>query len=339
LQVAVYYKNDDVRVETMPTPQIGMGELLMKVMACGICGSDVLEWYRIRKAPLVLGHEATGIIAQVGEGVNNYQKGDRIFVSHHVPCGECHYCLNDHQTACETLHTTNYDPGGFAEYLRVPSLNVQYGIYALPDDISYEVGTFIEPLGCAVRGQKLADVRERHTVVILGSGVSGLLHIQLARARGVKQIIATDVNPRRIKSAKKFGAHYSLHAAKINPDQIRELNHGQLADRIIICTGSQSASKQALQLVDRGGTVLFFAVPELDLNVPLQSLWRNEISLKTSYGADPANLKEALGYISNHQVNVQKMITHRIRLIEIAKGFQLVANAKHSLKVIVKPHG
>jgi L-iditol 2-dehydrogenase len=338
LRVAVYYSNDDVRIEEMPIPQIGMDELLLKVMACGICGSDVLEWYRRRKAPLVLGHEATGQVVQVGENVKHYQNGDRIFVSHHVPCGECHYCVNDHITACETLHTTNYDPGGFAEYLRVPSLNVQSGIYALPEDVSYDVGTFIEPLGCVIRGQRLADIRAEHTVVILGCGVSGLLHVQLARAIGVNRIIATDVNSYRIHSAEQFGAHVVLHANDINPDRIRELNQGQLADRIVVCTGSESASKQALQLVDRGGTILFFAVPEHDLKMPLRTFWRNEISLKTSYGADPSDLQKALAYITHHRVNIREMITHRIPLIKAAKGFQLVANAKNSLKVIIKPH-
>ena len=166
--VAMYYNNRDVRTEEMPTPEIGADEFLLKVMACGICGSDVTEWYRVPKAPKVLGHEATGIIAKIGKNVTNYKVGDRVFVSHHVPCNKCRYCLRGHHTACETLHTTNYYPGGFAQYVRVPKINVEQGVYRLPDDMSFEEGTFIEPLACVVRGQRLAALQKDDTVLILG---------------------------------------------------------------------------------------------------------------------------------------------------------------------------
>ena len=128
MRVAMYYNNNDVRLEEMPKPKIGPGELLIKAIACGICGSDVMEWYRVKKTPRVLGHEMTGEIVEVGEGVNQYKVGDRVFVSHHVPCNTCRYCLSGHHTACETLHTTNFDPGGFAEYIRVPRINVDRGV-------------------------------------------------------------------------------------------------------------------------------------------------------------------------------------------------------------------
>jgi threonine dehydrogenase-like Zn-dependent dehydrogenase len=159
MRVAMYYNNRDVRLQEMPLPETGPGELLVKVMASGICGSDVLEWYRIKKAPLVLGHEIAGEIVSIGEGLTNYAVGERVFVSHHIPCNTCHYCLNGYHTACHTLHTTNFFPGGFSEYLRVPHLNVDRGVFRLPAEMSYDEATFIEPLACVVRGQRTANLK------------------------------------------------------------------------------------------------------------------------------------------------------------------------------------
>ncbi|KUO40276.1 MAG: alcohol dehydrogenase [Hadesarchaea archaeon DG-33-1] len=339
MRVAMYYNNKDVRLEDLPKPKIGPGELLVKVMACGICGSDVLEWYRVKSAPRVLGHEATGEIVEVGEGVKRYKVGDRVFVSHHVPCGKCHYCLSGHHTACETLHKTNYDPGGFAEYIRVPRINVELGVYLLPEDLSFEVGTFIEPLGCVVRGQRLVNIQKGQSVLILGSGVSGLLHAQLARGRGAGRVIATDINEYRLRAAKKFGADAVIHAEDDVPERLRQLNEGRLADRVIVCTGATSASKQALRCADRGGTIMFFAVPApgVDFPIPITDFWRNEITIITSYGADPQDLEESLQLISERRVNVHEMITHRLSLGETGLGFKLVADARESLKVIIEP--
>ena len=159
MKVGIYHNNKDVRIGYIPIPKINSKDLLVKVMASGICGSDVMEWYRIKKAPLVLGHEITGKIEKVGKKVKKYKKGQRVFVSHHVPCNTCKYCLNDCHTACDTLHTTNYYPGGFAEYLKVPEINVDRGVFILSDEISYGEGTFIEPLACVYRGQRKAKVK------------------------------------------------------------------------------------------------------------------------------------------------------------------------------------
>jgi len=339
MRVAMYYNNRDVRSEEVPKPKIGPGEFLMKVMASGICGSDVLEWYRVKTAPRVLGHEATGEIVEVGKGVKRYKVGDKVFVSHHVPCGTCRYCERGHETACETLHTTNYDPGGFAEYIRVPKINAERGVYSLPKNVSFEEGTFIEPLGCVVRGQRLARVGAGDTVLVLGSGISGLLHVQLARLKGAERVIATDISEYRLKAAKKFGADAVINAREEIPKKLREINDGRLADRVMVCTGAPSASEQALQCVDRGGAILFFTVPGLgaDVQIPFTELWRNEISMMTSYGAAPNDLKEALKLLSERRINIRDMITHRLGLTEVGLGFKLVAEAKDSLKVIIEP--
>ena len=183
--VAVYYNNHDVRIEELPTPSIGDGEVLLKVMASGICGSDVIEWYRVPKAPRVLGHEATGVIDKVGGKVDSVKVGDRVFVSHHVPCFSCRHCQRGNHTACHTLHTTNYYPGGFAQYVKVPKINVQYGVYKLPDDMSFEEGTFVEPLACVSRGQRLSGLKKQDSLLIIGSGISGILHAQLAKLKAL----------------------------------------------------------------------------------------------------------------------------------------------------------
>jgi len=340
MKVAMYYNNKDVRLEEMPKPKIEPEEILVKVMASGICGSDVMEWYRIKTAPKVLGHEITGEIVEVGKGVKKYKAGDRIFVSHHVPCNKCHYCLSDYHTACETLHKTNYYPGGFSEFIRVPKINVESGVYVLPKEVSYEEGTFIEPLACVLRGQRLAEIMKNQNVLVLGSGISGLLHIQMSKLLGANKVIATDVNEYRMKMAKKFGADFIINATEDVPSEVKELNDNRLADRVIVCTGALSAAYQALKSVDRGGTILFFAVPEpgKDVTIPLNDFWRNEITVMTSYGAAPDDLKESLELISKHKVNVKDMITHRLSLAEAGKGFQLVAEAKESIKVIIEPY-
>jgi L-iditol 2-dehydrogenase len=336
----MYYNNQDVRLEELPTPQIGPGEILVKVFASGICGSDVMEWYRIKKAPLVLGHEIAGEIVKVGDGVKGYKIGDRVFVSHHIPCNTCRYCLNGHHTVCETLHTTNYDPGGFAEYIRVPRLNVDRGVFLLPDEVSFEEGSFVEPLGCVVRGQRIARLKPGQSVLILGSGISGLLHLLLARALGAGRVITTDVNEYRLKAAKKFGADAVVHAHEDIPARLREVNDARLADLVIICTGDLSAFTQALQSVDRGGTVLFFAPtdPKVELPVPVNEFWRNGITLLPSYGASPLDCAQAIELIRAGRVPVGQMITHRLSLKETGLGFNLVAEASESIKVIIEPH-
>ena len=340
MRVATYYKNSDVRLEEIAKPTIGFGELLVKVIASGICGSDVLEWYRVKKAPIVLGHEIAGEIRDVGEGVERYKIGDRVFVSHHVPCNSCHYCMNGHHTACETLHATNFFPGGFSEYIRVPKINVECGVFLLPKEISFEEGTFIEPLGCVVRGERLAGLKPGQTVLILGSGISGLLHLLLARHLGAGKIITTDVNEYRLKMAKDLGADANLDAKDDILKSLRKINDGKLADLVIVCTGAFSAFKQALQCVDRGGTVLFFAAtdPGVELPVPVNEFWRKEIKLMTSYGSAPPDNAKALELIHKGHIPVRKLITHRISLKEAGTGFRLVAEAGESMKVIIEPH-
>jgi L-iditol 2-dehydrogenase len=338
--VAFYYNNHDVRVEEILTPKAGEEEVLIKVMASGICGSDVMEWYRVPKAPRVLGHEATGVITQVGAKVKNVKLGDRVFVSHHVPCFNCRHCQRGNQTACHMLHTTNYYPGGFSQYVLVPKINVEYGIYKLPDAMSFEEGTFIEPLACVSRGQRLANIRNTDTVLIIGSGISGILHVQLAKFKGVENIIVSDINPYRLELAKKFGAHHTINAKEASvPEKLKELT-GHLADQVIVSTGALPAANTAMDSVENGGTILFFAVPDpsVKLPVPINQFWRNEITMRTSYGAAPNDIEDSLKTLATGEINVKDMISHRLDIREAQEGFRLTAEAGNSLKVILEPN-
>ena len=340
MKVAVYYNNRDIRIEERPVPSLKQGELLIKVHSASVCGSDVMEWYRVEKIGRVLGHEIAGEVVEVGVGVKIYKKGDRVAASHHVPCYQCHYCRLGNHTLCNTLKTTNFDPGGFSQLIRLPEINVRYGVYRLPDHVSYEEGTFIEPLACVVRGQRKANVRPGQTVLIIGSGISGLLHLLLARAKGVDRIITVDIDESRLKTAKDFGADQVWHAQEDIGKRLLELNENRLADVVIVCSGATSSIGQALDCVGLGGTVLFFALVGPDCVVPMamnRIFWQKGATLMNSYAASPEDHHESLELIGTGIVPVKKMITHRLPFDRIGEGFQLVAEAKKSLKVIIDP--
>ncbi|MEW6350568.1 MAG: alcohol dehydrogenase catalytic domain-containing protein [Thermodesulfobacteriota bacterium] len=339
MRVAMYYNNRDVRIEEMEIPAIGPDEMLVKIWASGICGSDVMEWYRLAKAPLVLGHEIAGEIAVVGESVPCWKKGDRVFVSHHVPCNMCRFCVSGHHSVCDTLSRTNFDPGGFCEYVRVPAVNVRNGVYLLPDSVSYEEAVFIEPLACVLRGQHHAGWLPGRRVLVIGSGIAGLLHIPLARVAGASRVFAVDVNPTRLDAALTFGADHVLTAGDDLVERFLEANDGRLADLVIVATGAKPAIEQAFRLVERGGRILFFAPadPGAEIRIPFNDVWRKEVTTTTSYAGSPRDILGAIELLAANRLPVADMITHRLRLEETAKGFALVAGAADSIKVIIEP--
>lgn len=341
MHVAVYHANADIRIEERAVPTIGPAEALVRIRASGICGSDVMEWYRVPKAPLVLGHEVAGDVVEVGAEVDHLRVGQRVVVSHHVPCNTCELCLSGAHTACHTLHTTNFDPGGFSEYVRVPPLQTDRGVLVMPDDMTYEQGTFVEPLGCVVRAQERAGIRPGSTVLVVGAGISGLLHVRLALALGAGRVIATDVSAYRLDVARRSGAvtFDAVEAGDELPGLVREANDGRLADTVMLCTGAPSAIHQSLACLDSGATYVFFAPPPPGepFPMPLHELWRREVTVRTAYGAAPADLHTALRLIATGRVPVTDLITHRLPLSDIVHGFALVAEADESVKVVVEP--
>ena len=336
----MYYNNRNVRLEEMPKPEPGKGELVVKVVASGICGSDVMEWYRIKRAPLVLGHEIAGDIVEVGEGVDRFEVGDRVFVSHHVPCMECRYCLSDHHSACDTLRSTNFHPGGFSEYIRVPAINLEHGVFVLPDEVGYEDGALIEPLACVVRGFRLMRFSPGKTVLVMGSGIAGLLNVKLARAMGADKVIATDISVYRLEAAKRFGADAVIDASEGDvPSKVRQANGGRPADFVVVSTGAKGALEQGFACVDRGGTVLVFAppAPGTETCLPVGDLWKDEVTMTSTYAASPEDITDTIELLRASKVEVRDMITHRLGLAEAGKGFELVAKAEESIKVIIEP--
>jgi L-iditol 2-dehydrogenase len=339
VRAAVYHNNHDVRVVDLPVPKVGPGEALVRIEASGICGSDVVEWYRAKKAPLVLGHEVAGVIEAVGEGVTRFKPGDRVVAAHHVPCNTCRYCLAGHESTCDTLRTTTFDPGGFAERVRLPAINVDRGVFELPAELSFDEGTFAEPLACVVRAQRIAGIRPGQSVLVLGAGLAGLLHVKLAAALGAGRILATDVLELRRDAARRFGAEAVFDGRADVPKLVREANEGRGADLVIICAAQPAVYQQAFRTVDRGGTILVFALPDpgVDVPTPLYELWKDNVSIVSSYAGPPRETREALELLRARRVRVEDMITHRLPLAEAPRGFALVAEGRECLKVVLRP--
>jgi len=336
MKVAKWYNNKDIRIEEVPTPTPGPGEMLVKVISCGICGSDIVEWYRLPRAPLVQGHEIGAEVVAAGQALNKYKPGDRVFIAPKVPCMRCDYCRKGHYPVCSMIKERL--PGGFAEYILVPQPLVEYGTYRLSDNFSYDQSTFIEPLACVVRAQRLAGLAADQTVLVMGSGMSGLLHVKLAKSKKCR-ILASDINPRRLEMAAALGAEVTIDAAENVAERVVAEN-GRKVDLVILCTSAMSAVAQAWQSVDHGGAIVFFTVPGPDKNVtiPINAFWTREIRVLTSYYCGPPDIAEAINLIETRTVTVDDMITHQLPLKDVAKGFQLVMDGRESMKVIIKPN-
>jgi L-iditol 2-dehydrogenase len=340
MKTGVYYRNSDVRIEEMEIPSVGDNDVLIKVMASGICGSDLMEWYRIKRAPLVLGHELAGEVVAVGGNVDTVTAGDRVFATHHVPCDECRYCLTGHETACVTFQEkNNFTPGGFSQFLKVSGRSVRTGLLKLPDSISYETATFIEPLATVGRACRTMALAPADSVLIYGAGLAGILFVKLAKALGAGTVTVVDINAYRLEMAHKAGADFVVQADEDVPAYLMK-NCGRLADRVVISTGALPAAEAALQSVDRGGAVLFFAVarPGETVAVDFNPFWRNDISFKTCYGAAPLDNRQELELLKNGTVKGDDMITHRLGIDQIGEAFRVAAQPTGTLKVIIEPH-
>ena len=336
MKVSIWYSNEDIRIEEVPRPQPGDKEMLVKVISCGICGSDIVEWYRLPRAPLVQGHEIGAEVAEVGRSIRKYKPGDRVFIAPKVPCMECDYCNKGHYPVCSSV--SERLPGGFAEYVLVPQALVDKGTYLLPENMTYDQSTFIEPLACVVRAQQLAAVGKNQTVMVMGSGMSGLLHLKVAKTRQCR-VIATDKNRKRLEFADKMGADITIDAAKNVAEQLIAENR-RLVDVVILCTSAVEAVDQAWKCLDKGGVIVFFAVPPPGINVsmPINEFWTRETKIMTSYYCGPRDIEAAINLIETDTITVDDMITARLPLQDVARGFQMVMEGKESLKVIIKPH-
>jgi L-iditol 2-dehydrogenase len=336
MKVSIWHNNKDIKIEEIPTPKPGPQEMLVKVHSCGICGSDIVEWYRLPRAPLVQGHEIGAEVVEVGKSIKNYRPGDRLMIAPKAPCLSCYYCKNGHYPVCPNVKERL--PGGFAQFILVPKVLVEKGTYRLPDSITYDQSTFIEPLACVVRSLNLAGIKKGRTILVMGCGMSGLLHVKLAKTKKWT-IIATDINKTRLEFAAKIGADQVFDASENVPDRLTaEL--GRKADVVVLSTSALSAIDQAWKCVDKGGCIVFFAVPgpEKQVTVPINDFWTKEIKILTSYYCGPPDITEAIKLLEAGTIEVDDMITHRLPLKDIEKGFRLVIEGQESIKVIIRPN-
>ncbi len=337
MKVAVYYSRRDIRIENSPTPSISDDEVLVEMHACGVCGSDLMDWYVKRRAPLVLGHEPTGIIVKKGKQVSGFDLDDRVFVHHHVADLDCYYCKHGDYTLCSQFHSTRIIPGGFAEYFKVPAANL-LDTLKIPDGMSYEEGTFIEPLGCCMRALGKTGVQKGDSVAIIGAGVAGIMLTALAKLNGVGKVIVSDLVDHRLSVAKAMGADIAVNPSKADVAGVvgaQTCERG--ADLVIVAASSASAYETALKICRKGGKVLIFAPtePGNDMRVSPHYLFFRENQIISSYSTSHIETRKALNLIEEGKLNVKSLITHRFRLADTARAFEEALSGKNSLKVLV----
>jgi L-iditol 2-dehydrogenase len=339
LKAAIVDSQGRLQLAIVDRPRIGPGELLVKMKACGICGTDLEKFHGMRVTPPVLGHEVAGDIEEVGSGVRDYSKGDRVAVHHHVPCHTCYYCLRGDHTLCQEFPKSNLDPCGFAEYFRVPETNVSKGaVFRLPDGMSYEEAALAEPTGCCIRGIDRLGVRSEDSTLIIGAGPAGLTYVQLLRAFEAGLIFATDIIESRVKWAKKLGADQALNAADTNlRRQILDATEGRGVDNVIVASGSVKAIEASFHVVRKGGKILLFGIPPEGsvFNYDASNVFIREIKLIPSYSTTENEIQRALEMMETGMIRFTDAITHRFHLSEIADAFRTADDARLSLKVMV----
>jgi L-iditol 2-dehydrogenase len=337
-KAARYYSKSDIRIEEVDLPELKPGEAKVRVRACGICGSDLTDWYMEPRAPAFFGHEPAGDVVEVGKGVANLKEGDRVFVHHHVPCFVCHYCRRGYYTLCQTFKDTSLFPGGFSEYIIVPALNVERDTLRLPESVSYQEATLIEPVGCCIKGTKRANIQLGDTVAVIGAGFMGLVHVQLARLFGAGRVITIDSVPYRLGKAEEFGSDHTINF-KENPvlDRFRELNEGRGADVVIVCTGHHDALEEGIEIAEKGSTVYLYAPlpPDTSFPIDIYRFFFSEITLITTYSASHLDTRAALSLIESGQIDAKNLVTHRYPLEKTGEALKLAMRAKDSLKVVV----
>ena len=345
MKVARLYAPGDLRVEDAPIPEAGPGELVLRVGSCSTCGTDAKIFrfgHHHISLPRVLGHEVAGEVSEVGPDLGTWSVGDRVQVIAAIPDGVCHFCRRDQQTVCEDLESIGYQyDGGFAEFMRVPRKVLAVdGVNRIPDHVPFEQASLTEPLACVLNGQELARVGPGDSVVVLGAGPIGCLHVRLARARGAAIVALADVNEGRLELAARAEPDVSIDSSKDDPiDAVRKLTDGRGADVVITATGVGSAQEQALEMAaPRGRISLFGGLPKDDSTIRFDSnlVHYRELSVFGAYGSAPRHNREALRLIANGEVRVDDLITHRVPLAEVHRAIDTVI-AGTGLKVVVEP--
>jgi L-iditol 2-dehydrogenase len=322
-------------VEDWPRPSAAAGELLLRLRGCGLCGSDIAKVVAPPPKPIVLGHELVGDVVQVGAGVARFQVGDRVVAAHHVPCGRCHYCGRGSASMCRAFKTSNLDPGGFAEYVRVPAANVEHATFRIPAEVDDETASFVEPLACCLRAVRRAPIERGDTVAVVGLGSIGCLFVQLARGAGAR-VVGVDPLADRSALAERLGANTAGAPAAVEP-AIAALSEGRGADQVIVTGGGADVLPWAAARTRDGGTIHYFAGGGgSSLPLPLGELYHRELTLTTTYSSSPGDLAEAFGRIVAGDVVVTPLVSQRIGLDGLADAVDRMRR-RETLKVFVTP--
>jgi L-iditol 2-dehydrogenase len=341
MKAAKIYDMDDIRIEDLPIPEIGPRDALVKMYRCGICSGDVTPWYIRRKAPIVVGHEPAGVVEALGDEVGSLSIGDRVFIHHHAPCYRCRHCRRGNFTLCATWKKTHLDPGGIAEYVRVPEINLRYDTLILPVSVSFDDGTLIEPVACSVKAIEKVNIRPGDVVLIIGLGFMGQLNGMVARHYGAKTIIGADMVPYRLDKALELGMDHVVHVEQEDLTKaVEKLTDGFKADVVIVGPGSVPAMNSGLTCAGKGGTVLFFMSSPVDAVLSFKpfDIYFDEISIVCSYSCGPNDTRMALDLITSGVITADQVVTHRFPIEETEKGIQVTAAARDSLKTLITIH-
>jgi L-iditol 2-dehydrogenase len=343
---AVYRGVDDVRLETVPVPKIGPGEMLVRVHSCGVCGTDLKKISTgSHSAPRIFGHETSGVVAAIGQGVRNYRTGDRVMVFHHIPCGQCFYCQNKTFAQCATYKkvgcTAGFDPsgGGFAEYVRVMDWIVEHGTVRIPDGVSFEQACFVEPVNTCMKGIEALRLRRAETVLAIGQGPIGILLSVLAKRAGAS-VITSDLYPERLKIGLSFGLDLTIDASRSNVvERVRELTEGRGADAVILAVGGNSLIRTAMDAARPGGRVMLFAQTQHgEAVIDPAAICVDEKTLVGSYSASVDLQEESVRFVLNREMNLERLVSHRFPLAQSPQALHLAAHPQpSSMKIMIQP--
>jgi L-iditol 2-dehydrogenase len=346
MQAAVYRGVNDVRLETVPVPKIGPGEMLVRVHSCGVCGTDLKKISTgTHSAPRIFGHETSGVVAAIGKDVTAYRPGDRVMVFHHIPCRECFYCQNKTFAQCLTYKkvgcTAGFEPsgGGFAEYVRVMDWIVQYGTVRIPESVSFEQACFVEPVNTCMKGVYALNLRPGETVLTIGQGPIGIILSVLAKRAGAT-LITSDLYPERLKIGSSFELDLTIEASRTNVvERVRELTQGRGADAVILAVGGNSLIRTAMDAARPGGRILLFAQTQHgEAVIDPAAICVDEKTLVGSYSASIDLQEESVRFVMNREMDLERLISHRFPLSQSTEALDLAAHPQpSSMKVVIQP--
>jgi L-iditol 2-dehydrogenase len=346
MQAAVYRGVNDVRLETVPVPTIGRGEMLVRVHSCGVCGTDLKKISTgSHSAPRIFGHETSGVVAAVGTGVRDYRPGDRVVVFHHIPCRECFYCRSKTFAQCATYKkvgcTAGFEPsgGGFAEYVRVMDWIVEHGTVRIPDGVSYEQACFVEPINTCMKGVEALRLEQGETVLTIGQGPIGIMLSVLAKRTGVR-LITSDLYAERLRIGTRFDLELTIDASRTKVvERVRELTEGRGADAVILAVGGNSLIRTAMDAARPGGRILLFAQTQHgEATIDPAAICVDEKTLVGSYSASVDLQEESIRFVMNREMDLEQLISHRFPLAQSTAALDLAAHPQpSSMKIMIQP--